>query len=226
MKLKIIACQSVREEVISLAPNADLEFLDYSLHGSPEKLNATLKNIIEAEKEADVILLAYGLCSNAVIGLSGVKQSLVIPIVHDCIAMLMGSASKYYEEFTRSPETFYLSRGWIDYGSDPMKEVLQYSKKYGEEDGKWVVQEMYKNYKRIVFIDTGVCFKEHFLYARKVADFMNWDYEEIKGSPDLLKKLITCQWDEDFLITPPGREISQSSFFCRRKCNASNYSIT
>lgn len=226
MKLKIIGCQSVKEEIISLSPNANMEFLNYSLHGSPDKLNQELNKRITDNKEADAILLAYGLCSNAVVGLSGGKQKIVIPAVHDCIAMLLGSSTEYYKKFDSAPDTFYLSRGWIDYGSDPMKEVFQYSKKYGEVNGKWVVQEMYKNYKRIVFIDTGVCSKEHFLYARKVADFMSWEYEEIKGSLDLLKKLVSCQWDEDFIITPPGREIVQSSFFCRRKCNASNYSIT
>ena len=68
---RVIACATVIEEMLPLLP-ADVshEVLDFGLHLRPEKLRKVLQaKIDEASQSADVLLLGYGLCSMAVVGL-------------------------------------------------------------------------------------------------------------------------------------------------------------
>jgi hypothetical protein len=75
---KIIACQVVIEEMLPLLPQGvDYETLDFGLHVNPDKLKKTLQEKIDASrKERGTILLGYGLCSRAVVGLRSEMCSL------------------------------------------------------------------------------------------------------------------------------------------------------
>ena len=37
-------------------------------------------------------------------------------------------------------------------------------------------------------------------------------YEEVEGSPALVKKLIEGPWDADFVVTPPGEAMTFAMF--------------
>ncbi len=93
--------------------NIDSEFLEYGLHDTPDKLRQELQKCIEKSSQYDTLLLGYGLCSNGVAGLKSDKHRIIIPRVHDCISLLLGSRARYEDEFERHPGTFYLSNGWI-----------------------------------------------------------------------------------------------------------------
>ena len=41
-------------------------------------------------------------------------KTLVIPRVHDCIALFLGSDAAYRREFARYPGTYYVSAGWVE----------------------------------------------------------------------------------------------------------------
>jgi hypothetical protein len=67
----IIACATVIEEMIPhLPPDASYEVLDFGLHVNPDALRGSLQVAIDRHsKTADRIILGYGLCSQAVVGL-------------------------------------------------------------------------------------------------------------------------------------------------------------
>ena len=47
-------------------------------------------------------------------------------------------------------------------------------------------------------------------YTKSCADFLGWKYEELKGDPALMHKLLEGQWNEDeFLIVKPGQKINE-----------------
>ena len=91
--MKILACATVIEEMEPFfSSDVDFEVLDFGLHLTPESLKKTLqKSIDRAGKTHDVVLLGYGLCSMAVVGLRASNCTLVIPQVDDCIAIFLGS---------------------------------------------------------------------------------------------------------------------------------------
>ena len=84
-RTKIIACSLVIEELLPYLPS-DMEWqaLDAGLHLSAEVLRRSLQEAIDASAgSAEIILLGYGLCSQAVVGLQANGCTLVIPKVDD-----------------------------------------------------------------------------------------------------------------------------------------------
>ncbi|MGZ9166626.1 MAG: DUF1638 domain-containing protein [Anaerolineales bacterium] len=90
------------------------------------------EKIDQASQHADVLLLGYGLCSMAVVGLHATTSHLVIPRVDDCIAIFLGSCKAYKEQSQQEPGTYDLTKGWIEAGDTPFQENHRLVEKYGE----------------------------------------------------------------------------------------------
>jgi hypothetical protein len=213
MKVKVIACKTVGEEIQRHLPSTfDYQSLDFGLHEQPRKLNEMLRNQINQVKNTDVILLGYGLCCKGTIGLSS-HTKLVIPRVHDCIGIFMGSLRRYKGEFYREPGTYYLTKGWIEHGGDPYREFLKLKELYEEEKAFWLARKMIEHYTRLVFISTGDYQLDRYrAYARMVADKFSLRFEEIKGSDSLIKKMLSGTWDDEFIVLNPGERVEYGMF--------------
>jgi hypothetical protein len=214
IKMKIIACKTVMDEIEALKPPGVLsDYVDYALHRYPDKLRQELQRRIDSETEAEVLVFGYGLCSNGLAGLQAGDKTLVIPRVHDCISLLLGSRQEYDRLFGQQPGTYYLSKGWIDQHGDPYNEYLSYVEKYGEQTAKWVMEEQYRHYQRVAFIETNVAgLNAYAEYAAQVADFLNTKFEAIKGKPDFFSQLVSGNWQENFLIIAPGNTVRYQDF--------------
>ena len=209
-KRKAIACATVIEEMLSFLPDdMSYEVLDFGLHRNPEELKKTLQDKIDqSSKEAEVLLLGYGLCSMAVVGLLSKSAYLVMPRTDDCIAIFLGSSREYKKQMQKEPGTYYLTKGWIEAGDSPFEEHKKLIEKYGEEKAQYMTRLLLKNYKRLGFINTGQHEIERYrTYARDKAKEFALRFEEIEGSPALVKKMIHGPWDEDFLVVSPGQTI-------------------
>lgn len=87
MLLKLIACNVFMREAcwcIARSPHViDVDFFELGEHMQPTRLKAALQaKIDEASRSAknyDAILLLYGLCGNAAVGLQARSIRLVIP---------------------------------------------------------------------------------------------------------------------------------------------------
>ncbi len=214
-RTKIIACATVIEEMLPfLPPGMATETLDFGLHLAPGTLRQRLQEAVDAScGQFDALLLGYGLCSMAVVGLQARGCRLVVPRVDDCIAIFLGSRQAYSEQARKEPGTYYLTKGWIEVADTPFDEYERMIAKYGQERADWLMKTMLKNYTRLAYIDTGHGDKQAYLdYARKTADQFNLRFEEIPGSNALVLKMITGPWDEDFLVVEPGQTISYLDF--------------
>ena len=211
----IIACATVIEEILPFLPeDVSSEVLDFGLHLRPAQLKKSLQETIDqASQEADVLLLGYGLCSMAVVGLRATTAHLVIPRVDDCIGIFLGSCQAYKEQSQKEPGTYYLTKGWIEVGDSPFSEYQRLVEKYGEAKAKWMIQLMLKNYTRLGFINTGQYEIERYReYARKTAEQFNLRFEEIDGSSALVRKMVFGPWDDEFLVVAPGETIQYTDF--------------
>jgi hypothetical protein len=71
------------------------------------------------------------------------------------------------------------------------------------------------HYDRLTFIAMGfACEPEFEQKAVREAAERGWTFEKIEGSMALLRKCINADWDEDFLVLDPGREIRASHDSC------------
>jgi hypothetical protein len=212
---RVIACATVIEEMLSFLP-ADVphEILDFGLHLNPAELRRVLQEkIVEASKGADVLLLGYGLCSMAVVGLQATTATLVIPRTDDCIAIFLGSCSSYKAQAKAEPGTYYLTKGWIEVGSTPFQEHLELIEKYGEAKAERLTRLLLRNYKRLAFINTGQYEIDRYrAYARTTAEKFNLRFEEIAGSPALVRKMVFGPWDDEFVVIKPGQTIQYTDF--------------
>ncbi len=215
MKYFVIACSIMKNEILRFQTNEiSFVFLEQSLHRTPQKMKPIIQAEIDRAEEQnwDYIVLSYGLCSNGILGITSKSHSIVIPRVHDCIALFLGSWEKYMEEHRKEPGTYYLTKGWIEEGKSPIGIYQEYCERCDKETAEWVIREELKNYTRIVLVEMGAeseVLREH---ARENARFFHLRYEEIKGSLVFFEKMLHGCWDKDFIILKPGEELTQELF--------------
>lgn len=214
-RTRIIACATVIEEMLPHLPRtATYQVLDFGLHIRPEDLRGALQEAIDrASRSAEMVILGYGLCSQAVVGLRANGCTLVVPRVDDCIAIFLGSDRAYREQQRAEPGSYYLTKGWIEVSDTLLDEYERTVEQYGQERADRMMRFMLKNYTRLAFIDTGQHEQERYReYARRAAERLGLRYEEIPGSDALVIKTLNGPWDEDFVVAHPGEIISFLDF--------------
>jgi hypothetical protein len=214
-RCKLIACAAVIEEMSPLIPShMSYEVLDFGLHTNPKSLKRALQNAINSSApDIETILLGYGLCSQAVVGLKSGSRTLIIPRMDDCIAIFLGSAAEYQKQYRSVPGTYYLTKGWIEFGDTPFSEYDILVKRYGEQIAQRIINQLLKNYTRLAFISTGNDRLEQYREcARSLAEQFRLRYEEIEGSDLIIRKMLYGPWDDEFITIPPGKTISFFDF--------------
>jgi len=113
--------------------SSSITFFDYGLHAVPKKLRQTIQDAIDNIEQPSLVVLGYGLCGNGLDNIKAGKHFLLIPRTDDCIAILLGSYQAYQREMEKEPGTYYLSKGWLEAGTNPLEESRANEKKYGAE---------------------------------------------------------------------------------------------
>jgi len=197
--------------------------MEQGLHDEPDKLRSEVQKALDNTcdiqgRPYDASLLGYGLCSNGIIGLSA-KIPIVAPRGHDCITLLLGSKDKYQEYFDSHRGVYWYSPGWIESGKQPSEEryekmLKEYKEKYGDDNAQYLMeveQKWIKEYNWATYIDWGLADSDEYKnYTKRCAEFLHWNYDELKGSPILMQKLVDGQWDDgEFLVIKPGHKIGE-----------------
>ena len=238
-RFRLIACEILTHEIQTIldslpeSPKMDVEFLPKGLHdvAAQERRAALADSICRADESGryDAILLGYGLCSRGIVGLSTRKTPLVVPRVHDCIALLFGGCQPYEDYFFAHPGTYFQTVGWLELGDDlsllPPDSIQAqcgagdsleaFCEKYGPENGPYLWRElgrMTRNYSRLAFLKTNrqtdeKCEK----LAQNRASQEGWTFDVRQGNLTLLTELLSGKWNGSrFLVLPPGRILRES----------------
>ena len=220
----VIACQVLQSMLEQILPDdlaAQVTFMDYGLHRVPSKMTWNLQDAIDGVEEPSLVVLGYGLCGNGLNGIRAGVHTLLVPCTDDCIAILLGSRQAYVREFEVVPGTYYLSKGWLESGSHPLKEYEEYVEKHGPAEAEWIMDQQYQHYERLVLVTHNDADMDKYRsQAQKVARYCErWGmrYQEILGSDDYVRRLVEVAFaldraDGDFLVILPGGEISQNQF--------------
>lgn len=206
-KIMILACATVIEEILPvIPPGMRYEEFDFGRHNNPDELKKSLQLAIDSVPNyISHIILGYGLCSQAVVGLKTDQYTLVIPRVDDCISIFLGSAAARREQNRINPGTYYLTKGWIEAGDAPFEEYDSLVKKYGPDRARRIMSQILNHYTRLAFINTGPRELEKYrAQAQEMAQKSGLNFEEIIGSDTLIKKMLYGSWDDDFIIVKPG----------------------
>lgn len=215
-KVAFITCDVIYDEIKqNLPPYWDVLSLEKKLHEKSDALRDRLQKEIDQRQDADVIILGYGLCGKGTDGLVSKNTHLVVSKCDDCIAMLLGSVEAYKKQHRLEPGTYYLTRGYIGDSDDFMVAGFsQIRDKYDEKTWEWIRKEMLKNYKRLVFINTGNYHPERYRKkARQEAEKLGLRFEEIQGTGAYFQRLLSGNYGQDFLVVDPGQKISSNMFY-------------
>jgi len=219
----IIACRVMQEHLQKLLPQeTPVTYLEITLHNTPKKLAAALQHEIDRVAQPSNIIIGYGLCGNGLLGIKSGPHTLIIPRTHDCVAIFLGSHQRYVQRFFANPNTYYLTRGWLEARDEPLQDYLDYVRDYDEETADYLVEMKYRHYRKLCMVG----FSQQELedcrpMALRVAEFCgkrwNMEYEEIVGSTSMLETLIGLpehpQADNaEFVVLEPGQEIQVEMF--------------
>ncbi len=232
---KLISCNVFQREAcwaVAQAPEViDLEFLELGEHANSPNLRAKIQAAIDAADAANryqAILLLFGVCGNATVGLRAGKTMLVMPRAHDCCTILLGSRKKFQEEFGAAPSTPFSSSGYLERGTYFLRTdeglntvvygnvLAEYEAKYGKENAQYIWETLHPKDAaggqdhKAVFIDLPQT--AHLRLAERFeeeAQKAGKEYQRLAGDIRLIRDLIWGRWNgEDYLIVKPGEEVA------------------
>lgn len=210
----------------------DVEFLLKGLHDLPrrdmqERIQAAV-DAVPDDRGYEAVLLGYARCNDGLVGVRARALPLVIPRAHDCITLFFGSRAAYMEHFDRHPGTYYMTTGWAErngfeegrysrpaYGMEGVMARLGLTEsyesmveKYGRDNADYIVESMggwKKSYNRCLYLEMGICEeRRQIAAARSRARENEWEFEVQRGNLDLLRRLFEGDWNDDFVVVPPG----------------------
>lgn len=239
MYLKLLGCKILEREISSVVYNSknavDVTLIRQQYHETPKVLKQILQEEIDkidenssnysndiSNHDFEAIVLGFGLCSEAVTGLHSKKYPLVIPKVHDCIALLMGGQKEYRDYAENHQGTFYYSPGYVEHESvnDRDIEDRRYQMYLARFKGKeklakraMEIEKEYTNgYDNLTYINwSTLTLPEHHEKAEGIAKEQGWSFCDYPGNNSYFRDLVDGNWNEErFLIVPPGYTAEQS----------------
>ncbi|MDF2987461.1 MAG: hypothetical protein K0R50_2971 [Eubacterium sp.] len=216
MNIKLVACEVMKEELLSVTAmhNTEIHFIPMGFHLYPEKLHKELEEILSKSSGYDRVVLSFGLCGGAAKNLKAPGSILTIPRIHDCIPILLGS-SEIFKEQQLEKGTFYLSCGWFKSDKTILSEHKRLVDKYGRARAEKVTAKLYNSYRRILFINTGhpdekICYEK----SQETARLLDLKFHTTQGRREYLEKIINGPWDDwDFINVEPDGIILEDDFF-------------
>jgi N-methylhydantoinase A/oxoprolinase/acetone carboxylase beta subunit len=231
--IKVIACGVFEREIEALRDGGKEEFvvelLDAGLHSRPKELKVRLQAAIDGTdpERFKQISILYGLCGRGAIGLVSRDVPVVLPRVHDCIALFLGDPEEYRRQFKTYPGTFYMTPGWFEKKAHPDQyraRVLEkdwcacqdpnfeeWSGKYGQDNALFIsdfFQSWRKNYKRVALINNGLGEVEKYRkYVRMLSEVSGWRCEELKGAIEFVRTVVFGPYDDSRLLAVPPHHL-------------------
>lgn len=219
----VIACSVLNELLGSrLPPGTPVTWMDINLHNTPRKLAASLQVCIDAIADPSHVLVGYGLCGNGLVGVKARQHTLIIPRTHDCVAIFLGSHQRYVQRFFASPNTYYLTKGWLDAKDEPLTDYLDYARDYDQETADYLVHMKYKHYRKLCMVgfsqeELDSCRADAMKVAAFCKERFGMEYEETIGTAQLIDELAQLSAGQatpgdEFVVVPPGGEIRADMF--------------
>jgi hypothetical protein len=208
----IVACETLKQELESVMRNKDCAYpvvwVDSGKHAWPDKLRVSVQEAIDGiPPSCKTILILFGFCGNAMVGVEARNHRLVLPKAADCIPLFIGSRA---ERDAYGTGTYFFTEGYINSGGSIATDTSQVCQRYGEKRGLSILKKMLENYKYFAVIDTGTFnVADVKIKVDNFAKLVEIPVKVIPGNLRIIEALVAGSWkEEEFFIFEPGEKIS------------------
>jgi hypothetical protein len=186
-------------------------WMDPALHEIPKKLHDTLQDTLDRISNVEHVLLYFGFCGNAILGLVPHGFKLVFPKADDCITLLLGSTARRRE---LEPHSYFFTPGWMGNGKSILTEYRDAVEEFGEASADYIYEFMLSGYQRALLVDTHVgdmdALRE---LTRPFSEKFKLSQEQIEGDTSLFRRMLYGEWGEDFVVIQPEEEVAHHHLF-------------
>jgi hypothetical protein len=157
-------------------------------------------------------MLAYGFCGKGASGWRTEKAVLAMPRFDDCCNMMLCTGKREKRNLLEAGN-MYLTKGWSKDEGALLSMLKRAKERYGERRGFKAMKLMFDSYTKVTVIDTG-CYPLGPVeeYAQKCAEILELQKCTVAGSNEVLRKLITGDWDEDIIVKQAGDYVREEDF--------------
>lgn len=239
MRLKLIACEVLTREAglcVARSPHiVDVEYIAKGAH-EPDDLRTRIQAAVDAAETGDIaydaILIGFGLCGNAMLGVRSRRYPMVMPRAHDCCTLYLGSKEAFAEHFGSNPSQGFTAVGYQERPSnddlDGADDTIKFRQKtcfgrsyaelvtqYGEDNAAFIWETLHPQHTAAqdnpiaIFIDQPEIgdFGHLAAYRERMAA-KGKQLLVLDGSLELIRKLVDGEWDtSDFVICQPGERL-------------------
>lgn len=217
MNAVILACSSLNRHVDAAQKKMETQYpvlnVDRKYHEEPKRMREQLIQALESlPHDIDTVLVAMGFCGGSWKTIP-VEKRVVIPRVDDCITLLLHTDDAWYPDLKKAGHLYLRDSDTEEYSLEAMQKKL--CTQYGGMNGSMIFNSMFANYTNVDIIDTGVydCYlEEYVIQAQQNADLIRSVLGYVEGSNLLLEKLVSGQWDQQFIVAEPGQLLSNQDF--------------
>lgn len=217
MQTVLLACRTLEDEVGKAVRetgfSGEVRWVESGLHNRPEVLRRRLQEELDRVEGAGTVLLAFGTCGNAVVGLSARGFLLVFPRADDCITLLLGSCDRR-KEISSEAGTYFLTRGWLEHETSLWAEHQAAVRKYGTARAERLLRTMLAHYTRLAVVETGAFDVDSFVErTRPIVAGLKLEHAIVPGTLAYLGRLLTGPWEGEFVTVGPGETVTVEHIF-------------
>jgi len=208
-KTVILSCTSLKDYVElaqkKLNTAYPVIYLSRIYHRDPEEMREHVISALEGlDPEVETVLVSMGFCGGSWDKVK-VPCRVVIPRVDDCISLLLQTTGEPVSNLKKQDHLYVKDK-------DPFKENFKsifdhLTRDIDEETKKRYHEDWMRYYREIDIIETEINDSRRPEYAAVVkadADWLQAEMAYIPGGTLLLEKLISGNWDGQFMVFEPG----------------------
>lgn len=213
----ILACESLCRHLEAAQAKMKTAYpivkIDSTLHAVPQKMRKTIfERMEELPDTIDTVLIAMGHCGGALADHPFPRRA-VIPKVDDCITLLLHTDDTWYPNLKETGCMYLTDQIDGNFSIRRIRESL--IERYGEKRGIGIFREWFKAYHSVKIIDTGVYdayAPDYLKKARADAHTFNGELTHVPGSNLILEKLVSGNWDHQFICAEKGQRLGTEDF--------------
>ena len=219
MKKRVIySCITLQKELENTIKKIGFEgkvnYLNKKQHRNPQKMHETLQGIIDANTEAEEIIICVSGCGKATCDLHATTCSLAVPRTMDFIDVLLtGSGIK------RPDGAIFITKSWMNFMKNSSIDYTKLVKERGQEEADAFLKQLYKGFTDFYIIDTGTYdLQEVEAYIMPLVKLLDGTLTRLPGPYKVLEKLVSGNYDESVIVVPQGGTLSIHEFDGLRPC--------